>query len=205
MRTVLYIHGMGGSARESEGYIPLFPDARVLGLDYRTFTPWETGAEIREAAEKLAAGSGPITLIANSIGAYFSFHAGIDQLLRRAYLVSPILDMEKLILGMMARAGVTEAELEEKGVVPTDFGEPLSWEYLCWVRGHPIRWDVPTEILYGSLDTFTSRETAETFAKKYGAGLTVLEGGEHWFHTEAQTAFLYAWIRDKEEGDTKPC
>ncbi|MBO4677218.1 MAG: alpha/beta hydrolase [Oscillospiraceae bacterium] len=198
MGPVLYIHGMGGSAGEAAHYEPLFPGSPVLGLDYRTDTPWETGAEIREAAEKLAAEQGRIILIANSIGAYYSLHAGIDPLVRRAYLISPILDMEKLISGMMAQAGVTEAELEQKGVIPTSFGVDLSWKYLRWVRAHPLRWDAPTEILYGSLDTFTTRETAESFAKAHGAGLTVMEGGEHWFHTEAQMTFLDDWIRDTE-------
>ena len=198
MKTVLYVHGKGGSAGEAAHYEPLFPGSKVLGLDYRTDHPRETGAEIRAAAEKLAAESGRITLIANSIGAYYSLHAGIDPLVRRAYLISPILDMEKLITGMMAGAGVTEAELEAKGVIPTSFGEDLSWAYLCWIRTHPLRWDAPTEILYGSLDTFTARETAEAFAKTYGAGLTVMEGGEHWFHTEAQMAFLDDWIRETE-------
>ena len=198
MKTVLYVHGRNGSADEALHYIPLFPGSKVLGLDYRSDSPWETGSEIREAAEKLAAESGRITLIANSIGAYYSLHAGIDPLVRRAYLISPILDMEKLITGMMTGAGVTEAELEQKGVIPSSYGEDLSWEYLCWVRAHPLRWTAPTEILYGSLDTFTSRKTAEAFAKAHGADLTVMEGGEHWFHTEAQMAFLDAWIREKE-------
>ena len=198
MAAVLYIHGRGGSARESEHYGPLFPGSKVLGLDYRTDTPWETGAEIREAAEKLAAQHGRFTLIANSIGAYYSIHAGIGRLVRRAYLISPILDMEGLIAGMMAGAGVTEAELEARGVIPVPSGETLSWAYLCWVREHPLRWTAPTEILYGSLDAFTPRETAEAFAKAHSAGMTVLEGGEHWFHTEAQTAFLDDWIREKE-------
>ena len=198
MKTVLYVHGRGGSADEALHYVPLFPGSKVLGLDYRSDSPWETGSEIREAAEKLAEGSGRITLIANSIGAYYSLHARIDPLVRRAYLISPILDMEKLITGMMTGAGVTEAELEQKGVIPASYGEDLSWEYLCWVRAHPLRWDAPTEILYGSLDTFTARETAEAFAKTHGAGLTIMEGGEHWFHTEAQMAFLDDWIRDTE-------
>lgn len=198
MKTVLYVHGRGGSADEALHYVPLFPGSKVLGLDYRSDSPWETGSEIREAAEKLAEGSGRITLIANSIGAYYSLHAGIDPLVRRAYLISPILDMEKLITGMMAGAGVTEAELEQKGVIPASYEEDLSWEYLCWVRAHPLRWTAPTEILYGSLDTFTSRDTTEAFAKAHGADLTVMECGEHWFHTEAQMAFLDAWIREKE-------
>ena len=80
---VLYVHGKGGSAAECERYRPLFPDCRVFGLDYQTFTPWETGAEIRAAAEKLKTEYENIILIANSIGAFFSMSAGIDGMLRK--------------------------------------------------------------------------------------------------------------------------
>ena len=52
---VVYIHGKDGCARESEHYKPLFPECEVVGLDYQTFTPWETGKEIREAVTKLNA------------------------------------------------------------------------------------------------------------------------------------------------------
>ena len=192
---VLYIHGKGGSAAESEHYKPLFPGCEVMGLDYQTFTPWETGREIREAVEKLRNCYDSIILIANSIGAFFSMHAGIDTMIRKAYFISPVVDMERLIRDMMTWANVTEEELKEKGAIPTSFGEDLSWEYLCYVREHPIRWKVPTEILYGENDTLTAYETIAAFARKYNAGLTVMQGGEHWFHTAEQMRFLDRWIR----------
>ena len=52
-KLVLYIHGKGGCAGESERYKPLFPGCEVAGLDYQTYTPWETGTEIREAAQRI--------------------------------------------------------------------------------------------------------------------------------------------------------
>ena len=122
---ILYIHGKGGSAAECEHYKPLFPDCEVFGLDYQTFTPWETGAEIRTAVEKLKDGYESIILIANSIGAFFCMNAGIDGMLRKAYFISPIVDMEKLIGDMMLWANVSEEELRDKGVIHTDFGEDL--------------------------------------------------------------------------------
>ena len=192
---ILYIHGKGGSAAECERYKPLFPDCRVFGLDYQTFTPWETGAEIRTALEKLKSEFENIILIANSIGAFFSMNAGIDGMLRKAYFISPIVDMEKLIRDMMLWAHVTEKELRDKGVIRTDFGEDLSWEYLCYVREHPVRWNVPTSILYGSRDNLTAPETVRAFAKRHNAALTVMENGEHWFHTDGQMRFLDDWIR----------
>ena len=55
MKTILYIHGKGGSATESEHYKMLFADSEVIGLDYQTFTPWETGKEIRIALVRTSA------------------------------------------------------------------------------------------------------------------------------------------------------
>ena len=195
---VLYVHGKGGSATECEHYRPLFPDCKVFGLDYRTFTPWETGAEIRTEVERLKDAYENIILIANSIGAFFGMNAGIDGVLHKAYFISPIVDMEKLIGDMMQWANVTETELKSKGVIHTEFGEDLSWDYLCYVREHPIQWCVPTSILYGSKDKLTSLETVRAYAEKHNASLTVMVDGEHWFHTDEQMHFLDDWIRKNE-------
>ena len=115
-------------------------------------------------------------------------------MIRSAFFISPIVDMEKLILNMMSWANITENELEEKGVISTSFGEDLSWEYLRYVREHPVCWSVPTKILYGSQDNLTSYETMSVFAKTHDAELTVMEEGEHWFHTDEQMRFLDHWI-----------
>ena len=195
MDAVLYIHGKDGSAAESEHYKPLFPSYKVTGLDYQTFTPWETGKEIRTAVEALKGSHENILLIANSVGAFFSMNAGIDSLIQKAYFISPIVDMEKLIGDMMAWAKVTEEALKNKGVIHTEFGEDLSWDYLTYVRNHSVEWTAPTKILYGGKDNLTSLETISSFAKEHNAYLTVMENGEHWFHTEEQMKFLDDWIR----------
>ena len=91
---------------------------------------------------------------------------------------------------MMRQAGVTEAELQEKREIETSFGERLSWRYLCYVRENPIRWNVRTDILYAGKDNLTSYETVSQFAKKANASLTIMENGEHWFHTKEQLDFL---------------
>ena len=198
MDAVLYVHGKDGSAAESGHYKPLFPDCEVIGLDYHTFTPWEAGKEIHAAVETLKESHENIVLIANSIGAYFSMNAGVDGLIQKAYFISPIVDMEKLIGDMMTWAKVTETELEARSVIHTDFGEDLSWDYLSYVRSHPIEWRLPTKILYGGKDNLTSLETISRFAKTHNADLTVMEGGEHWFHTEEQMKFLDDWIRGNQ-------
>lgn len=195
---VIYVHGKGGSAQEAEHYGTLFPDAEVVGFDYRAQTPWEAKGEFLRFFAGQRERCGSLVLVANSIGAYFSMCASAETLIDRAYFISPIVDMEKLICKMMAWAGVTEQELAEKSEIPTEFGETLSWNYLCYVREHPLHWRVPTCILYGGRDSLTSPETVTAFAERTGAELTVMPDGEHWFHTQRQLQFLDSWITSRE-------
>ena len=194
-RVMLYIHGKGGNAGEADRFRTICPGFDVLGVDYRGELPWEAAPQIAAAYDEVRRQYDHIILLANSIGAYFAMLALGDRALDRALFVSPVLDMERLILDMMGRAGVSEQTLRERGEIPTDFGETLSWEYLSYVREHPIAWQAPTEILYAGGDHLVSRQSVERFAAEHGAGLTVLEGGEHWFHTEEQLAFLDNWVK----------
>lgn len=191
---VIYVHGKGGSAEEAIHYRGLFPESEVIGFDYRSQTPWEAKEEFPQFFAKWRKSCDSIILVANSIGAFFSLSSLEGTLVDKAYLISPVVDMEKLICNMMHWSNVTEKELAAKSEIVTEFGETLSWNYLCYVREHPISWHVPTRILYGEHDNLTSRETISAFAKKCGVELTIMTGGEHWFHTEEQMRFLDNWI-----------
>lgn len=196
---LLYIHGRGGSPDEAEHYVPLFPDCDVLGLSYRADTPWAAQQEFPAALDEVSRGYERVILLANSIGAYFSICALPQEKIARACFISPVVDMQRLIEDMMGWAKVTEEELRSAGSIPTSFGETLSWDYLCWTRSHPVRWSVPTSILYGGGDHLTSRGTIVAFAQACGASLSVMEDGEHWFHTPEQMNFLDAWLRSEQE------
>ena len=192
--SMIYVHGKGGSAEEAEHYKPLFPNCEVIGFDYRSQTPWEAKEEFPAFFAEQRQRGDRLTLIANSIGAFFAMSAPGEAPVDRAYFISPVVDMENLIGNMMRWANVTEQELAEKREIATDFGETLSWRYLCYVREHPILWSVPTQILYGEHDDLTSMETVSAFAERHHAKLTVMPGGEHWFHTAEQMRFLDDWI-----------
>ncbi len=199
-RIAVYVHGKGGSAAEADHYKALFPGSEVLGFAYAAKKPWKAKAEFPPFFAKLKRRCDSLTLIANSIGAFYSLVSLDETMLDKAYLISPVADMETLIKSMMLQAHVTERELAEKSEIPIGSGETLSWNYLCYVREHPILpWRVPTRILYGEHDTLTSRETITAFAARIGAQLCILTGGEHWFHTEQQMRFLDDWILQDRE------
>ena len=193
---VIYVHGKGGTAEEAKHYQPLFAESDVIGFDYKSQNPWEARSEFSEFYDLHSKGYDSVILIANSIGAFFSMNALAEKLISKALLISPIVNMEKLISDMMTWSNVTEDELCSKKEIPTTFGETLSGEYVCYVRNHPIKWNIPTCILYGANDNLTSIETVSGFAEQIGAILTVMNDGEHWFHTNEQMEFLDNWIRN---------
>ena len=193
-KAVLYVHGKGGNAEEAAHYQPIFRNADVVGLDYTAQSPWEAKKEFPILFDSIGRNYPSIVVIANSIGAYFAMNALSDKQIEKAYFISPVVDMEKLIADMMLWAHVTEDELRIQQEIQTAFGETLSWPYLCYVREHPVTWPIPTHILYGEKDNLTSYETISKFANQIRATLTVMEEEEHWFHTEKQMKFLDAWI-----------
>lgn len=193
---VIYVHGKGGNADEAKHYQPLFAESDVIGFDYKSQNPWEAKCEFSDFYDLHSKGYDSVILIANSIGAFFSMNALAEKNISKALFISPIVNMEKLITDMMTWANVTEDELCRKKEITTDFGETLSWEYLCYVRKYPIKWNIPTCILYGANDNLTSIETVSEFAEQTGAILTVMNDGEHWFHTDEQMEFLDNWIRN---------
>ena len=195
-KLVIYVHGKGGTAEEAKHYRTLFVESDVIGFDYKSQNPWEAKSEFSLFFDLHSKGYDSVILIANSIGAFFSMHALAEKNISKALFISPISNMEKLITNMMIWSNVTEEELCRKKEISTGFGETLSWEYLCYVRKHPIKWNIPTCILYGANDNLTSLETVSEFAKQIGASLTIMNDGEHWFHTNEQMEFLDNWIRN---------
>ena len=195
-KLVIYVHGKGGTAEEAKHYQTLFVESDVIGFDYKSQNPWEAKREFSDFYDLHSKEYNSVILVANSIGAFFSMHALAEKKISKALFISPISNMEKLITNMMIWSNVTEEELCRKKEISAGFGETLSWEYLCYVRKHPIKWNIPTCILYGANDNLTSLETVSEFAKQIGASLTIMNDGEHWFHTNEQMEFLDNWIRN---------
>ena len=195
MKAILYFHGKDGTADEANYYKKFFPTDKVIGVDYKRNTPQETKIEFQNFYDEVAKKFEKIIVIANSIGAYFVMNALAEKNMERAFFISPIVDMEKIIQDMMKFCGVSEIELREKKIIPTNFGENLSWEYFCYVKNNPLTWKIPTEILFGENDNFTSLETIKNFAEKNNFSLTVMKNGEHFFHTDEQMNFLDNWLK----------
>lgn len=206
----LYIHGKMGYKEEAERLAQIvcpkrwqvlsfdLPEHGERGNETNAFNPWTVVPELEAVYQFAVKNRNRICLYANSLGAWFSMLALEDKPIEHCLFVSPVLDMQKLIENMMKWAGVNAGELESEQEISTDFGETLSWKYYCYAKAHPIeKWEHPTSILYAGNDNLTQRQTVNDFVDKFHCDLTVMEEGEHWFHTEEQLDFLRGWIKEK--------
>ena len=193
---VIYIHGKYGTVEEAEYYKKFFNEADIIGFEYISEYPWDFQKEFSNFINNIYTKYKKISIIANSIGAYFTMLSLTNKNIEKAFFISPIVDMEKLITDMMFLENITEEELYKKKKIKTSFGETVSWDYLTFARKNPIEWNIPTYILYGENDDLTSYETILNFTNKSKANLTIMKGGEHWFHTDEQIEFLNNWIKN---------
>ena len=117
---MIYIHGKGGSVEEAKYYRKFFnEDFDIIGFDYKSEKPWDAKIEFVNYFDSIIPRYNKTILIANSIGAYFSLISLADKKITKAMLISPIVDMERLILDMMLPANVSEEELSIKKEIET--------------------------------------------------------------------------------------
>ena len=75
----------------------LFPYREVIGFDYKFQTPWEAKKEFFAFFAEKKKQCKHLTLIANSIGAYFALSSLDETLVDNTLFISPVVDMEALI------------------------------------------------------------------------------------------------------------
>ncbi len=136
-----------------------------------------------------------INLWACSMGAYFSLLAYKDEDIKQCLFLSPVVNMKVIIDNMMLWSNTTEEKLKEKQEIKTDFGQILYWDYYEYVKNNPItKWNKKTVILYGNKDNLQEKSIIKEFSNKFKCELSILENGEHYFHTEEQLKFYEKWI-----------
>ena len=119
-----------------------------------------------------------------------------NERIERAWFLSPLVDMRRMIENMMKWFQVSEERLKAEKKIDTPMGKTLDWDYYCYVKEHPVNhWDVPTCILRGTKDTTCEEDTIQAFLHKCpNATMQLVEGSEHYFHTEYDLEMLKKWL-----------
>lgn len=211
----LFIAVHGDQSHKADDVIAIFAEqaaekgCRTLSFDLpghgersgetRLCKPQNATEDLKRVMEYARSVAGRVSLFGCSVGAYFGMLAFADEPLRQALFLSPVVDMARIIRNMMTWFDVSEERLRREGEIETP-AQTLYWDYYQYVLEHPVEWNVPTAILYGGADELCEYEYVKAFAGRSHADMTVLEGGEHYFHTDAQLSFLRQWLQAKTHG-----
>lgn len=153
--------------------------------------------ELQMVMEYIRMQAKEIGLFGCSIGTYFALLAYRNEPLRQALFLSPVVDMGRIIQNMMKWFSVSEEQLKSEQKISLPIGQTLYWDYYCYVKEHPIScWNVPTAILYGSDDSLCDQKIISGFADHFGCRMTVLNQGEHFFHSPEHLAFYEMWLKE---------
>lgn len=88
-KTILYIHGKGGNYLEAEQYKKNCVGYDIVGVDYNEYLPWIVQNQIKAVYDNLTKECEHISIIANSIGAYFAMHTLQSCAIEKALFISP--------------------------------------------------------------------------------------------------------------------
>ena len=204
-KVYLYVHGKNGCKEEAERFAQTACSAgwQVLAIDLpehgarkdrpEQLLPWAVVPEIQAVYARMQPVWPHIRLYGVSIGAWLAMQALRQQTPEKALLVSPVVDMETLILSLMQRA-VTEEQLQAAGEIPTETLRDAFVAVSVLGAGASLQWQHPPRCCTADTDALTGHTRGDgAVPRQSGAHLTILEGGEHWFHTEYSWPLLQSW------------
>ena len=208
-RAVVGVHGQFGDKRDpvmarcaeviaSHGDHLITFDLPTHGerRDGTAFTAMAASGEVRSFVQLAREEATEVSLLAISVGAYVALCDMPSRTFERAWLVSPLLDLERYVRDVMSACSVTDERLEAETVVDTPRAS-LSWPDLCFLMEHPVRLDMPSWTIRGDGDDVVPREALSRFLSAPGAELVEIAGGPHFLGEPPYLDTVASWFAQR--------
>ena len=192
---IVYIHGLHGNSSEAEFYSFYRNKYDVIGLDYKDGNPWEVKDKIIEGFTEISKKYKTVYVIANSIGAFYTYKYLSSFKIEKAFFISPFVNMKQTIEKMMKQNNISLEKLKEEILIKLDNGQVLFYDFYNSLD-EKDEWNTRTYILYGEKDKLVDKESIFSFVTNHNSSLTIMKNGEHWFHTPGQLKFIKKWINE---------
>lgn len=206
-KVFLYIHGQFGSKTGAEAFAQVaneynwqvisfdLPEHGVRIQEKNTFVPWFVIPELQKIMRFIKKYWERVSLYAESIGAWFSLLGLNNEIFEKCLFVSPVVDMYLLVSTIMKNENISENQLQKSKIIQTKAGQTLSWNYLQYIKQHPIlKCFCNVKILYGGQDELIEQNRIIQFAKEFNCDVTIFEKAKHWFGAKDQLPLLKIWL-----------
>ena len=193
--SIVYIHGLYGNHRESDFYSFFSKKHDVIGLDYQDGNPWEVKEKIIKEFSEIYSKYKTVYVIANSIGAFYTYMYLSDFRIAKAFFISPLVNMRQVIEKTAKSHKITIEQLKEERIITLEDGQVLSYDFYESLSSKD-NWSAKTHILYGEKDKLVDKESIYKFVVNHNASLTIMKNGEHYFHTPGQLKYIRKWINE---------
>lgn len=136
-----------------------------------------------------------IDVIGCSLGAYYTLLAYINESIRKANFLSPVVDLIELTHEMLENDNRSISDVYLHSQITLSNGIIVRLEDYEYLQNHKIDTiRYPISILYGSKDTLIRKESIINFIHKYPCELIVSENSAHYFYTEEDMKHIKDWL-----------
>ena len=104
---IVYMHGLFGSSKEADFYSFYTSKYDVIGLDYKDGNPWEVKEKIVKEFTEISSRYKEVYVIANSIGAFYTYMYLSAFNIKKAFFISPLVNMKQVIEGLMKKNSIS--------------------------------------------------------------------------------------------------
>ena len=192
---IIYIHPKDWKTIKSKDLELLKVGYDVKEIKINTSKIWEAQEILKTKFVSLIENYQKVVVVASDLAAYAVTEVLSGYDIKGAFFISPVTDMFQHMFNLMNDYRITEKRLKAERVIALENGEFLSYDVYIHVLKEDDKWNVPTEILYGSKDRDVYIENIAEFLERHNARLTIKQGADHSFSGKDNIKYIKNWIK----------
>ena len=193
-KTIIYIHPKGWNSLKVKDIQSIKVGYEIKEIKCDINDVQKEGNKVKEKFSEILEEHQEIVLIASSMACFYAIEYLSSYDIKKAYFISPIIDMYQYIFDLMNKYHVTERKLKEEKFVQLEDGQLLSYDLYQHVLADHDEWKIPTDIIYGDQDRVVFIENIADFLAYHDSRLSICINADHNFSKKENQLFLKEWL-----------
>ena len=192
---IIYIHPKEWKSLKIKDLESLKVGYAVKEIKLDTNKIWEAEEVLKGKFVSLIENYQKMIVVASDLATFAVTEALSSFDIKKALFISPIADMFQHMFNLMNDYRITEKRLKAEKVIELENGEYLSYDVYMRVLNEDDKWNTPTEVLYGSMDSDVYIENVASFLENHNARLMIKQGADHSFSGKDNIKCMKNWIK----------